>query len=356
MPVCLKSVCFAISFFAITSYGAESEQASESSSNQLVVPVQFDASNLAFYPKRWKEHGQEFDMLVWEGENVALLTSPGEYDSKVIAGFVSRLDDGYRVYQDIIGVAPRPYKQYQEKATICAVKGPEILGAYALGFVGYTGIEVSAFYRKDLPGYTENPNSFAHYYFYEMGRNHFVFGDRHSLFTTGYAVFMRYVCMDELKCEDADLKTRATIEKCEQLFADSELPFLDAFTNLASGEKSNRIQEGGVTVVPSDQPVMYATAMLKLRKDLGDPWVRRFYHLLRKCKPYPAKDAATAMPQCFNWLVCASAAANKDLTSIFADRWRMPMTAAQRNVMQDTDWTDETLTPASIVDLLISQL
>ena len=41
-----------------------------------------------------------------------------------------------------------------------------------------------------------------HYYFYEMGRNFYTFGDRHSLFITGYAVFMRYACMDALKCED----------------------------------------------------------------------------------------------------------------------------------------------------------
>ena len=43
-----------------------------------------------------------------------------------------------------------------------------------------------------------------HYVFYEMGRNYYTFGDRHSCFITGFAVFMRYVCMDALKCEDTD--------------------------------------------------------------------------------------------------------------------------------------------------------
>jgi hypothetical protein len=32
--------------------------------------------------------------------------------------------------------------------------------------------------------------------------NFYTFGDRHSCFTTGFAVFMRYVCMDTLGCHD----------------------------------------------------------------------------------------------------------------------------------------------------------
>jgi hypothetical protein len=35
-----------------------------------------------------------------------------------------------------------------------------------------------------------------------MGRNWYVFGGRHSSFITGYAMFMRYSCMDARGCEN----------------------------------------------------------------------------------------------------------------------------------------------------------
>jgi hypothetical protein len=44
-----------------------------------------------------------------------------------------------------------------------------------------------------------------------MGRNFYTFGDRHSCFTTGFAVFMRCVCMDTLGCHDDDRRTREVI-------------------------------------------------------------------------------------------------------------------------------------------------
>jgi hypothetical protein len=68
-----------------------------------------------------------------------------------------------------------------------------------------------------------------HYVFYEMGRNFYTFGDRHSCFITGFAVFMRYVCMDALKCEDTDARTRQVIEGIEPLLSASGLSFLDLF-------------------------------------------------------------------------------------------------------------------------------
>ena len=135
---------------------------------------------------------------------------------------------------------------------------------------------------------------------------------------------MRYVCMDRLKCKDLDSQTRRTIDNCEEIYAKSDIWFFEAFTNLESGEKSNRLKDAsGRVISPSDQPVMYATAMLKLRRDCGgDEWVKKFCHTLRRCRPARADDIESAGTQVFNWVVCASVAAGRDLTPIFADRWR----------------------------------
>ena len=165
---------------------------------------------------------------------------------------------------------------------------------------------------------------------------------------------MRYVCMDRLKCKDLDARTRQTIESCEEIYAKSDIAFFDAFTNLGSGEKANRLKDKNVRVIsPSDQPVMYATAMLKLRRDYGgDEWVKKFYHALHLCKPARAKDVDSAQTQIYNWLVCASIAAGKDLTPVFADRWRMPLTEKQREIIKQTDWSAEQDPKKCVADLM----
>ena len=146
--------------------------------------------------------------------------------------------------------------------------------------------------------------------------------------------------MDALKCTDPDARTRETIEGCEDRYAKSAVKFLDAFTNLGAGEKGNRLtDETGRAIVPSDQPVMYATAMLKLRKDHGgDAWLKRYYQALLRCPEVKADAESGALRQALNWVVAASAAAKQDLTPVFVERWRMPLGPKTRAALKKADW------------------
>jgi hypothetical protein len=320
-----------------------------------IEPRAANYAELAFYPDRWVQHQVPFEMSAWHGKNVVLLTKPLEFDRQQIQQFVDRLDGGWSTYEAIIGKTPGLFRQIDGKATICALPRGDLSCGYGCGYVGATGIEVAGFYDNDWPAFEKNPQVFSHYYFYELGRNFYVFEDRHSLFTTGYAVFMRYVCMDHLKCEDPDLATRQTIERCEEVYANSDLAFLDVFTNLTTGEKGNRLKDPktGQTISPSDQPVMYATAMLKLRKDHGgDDWLKRFYLHLHKCPQVQATTEATVLKQAMNWLVCASAAAGEDLSPVFADRWRMPLSAKQRAILREVRWNDNEINVPEIIQQL----
>jgi len=296
-----------------------------------------DYSKLAIYPERWKERKVDTKLYPWQGKEVVLLTTKDDLDGEVMARFVSQLDAGWKLYADLIGKSPRPFKQVAGKPCIAAIPGAELTCGYGCGYIGATGIEAAGFYATDYPLAKKNPNAFSHYYFYEMGRNYHVFGDRHSLFITGYAVFMRYVCMDALKCEDPDAGTRKVIEQAEQGYADSKLSFLQAFTTLDGlDEKTPRLK--GIS--PSDQPVLYAAAMLKLRKDNGgDEWVKRFFAALHKCPEVKADTKEKALKQSLSWLVSASVAAKKDLTPVFVDRWRMPLSDATRKALKEVDWT-----------------
>ncbi|MFO0977066.1 MAG: hypothetical protein U0996_11755 [Planctomycetaceae bacterium] len=317
-----------------------------------IEPRETDYAKLAIYPDRWVQQNVPFRMQAWHGKHVVLLTNSRDFDRTRMAQFVGRLDGGWERYAELTGRTPQKFRILEDRSTICALPRADLSCGYGCGYVGATGVEVAGFYDSDWPAFLKDPETFSHYYFYELGRNFYTFEDRHSLFVTGYAVFMRYVCMDHLKCKDPDLGTRQTIESCEEVYAASEIRFLEAFTNLTNGEKGNRLTDRrtGRTIAPSDQPVMYATAMLKLHRDYGgDEWLRKFYHHLQQCPQVKATSEATALQQSLNWLVSASAAAGQDLSPVFVDRWRMPLQPVQRQRMQSVQWGDPDLNVADVI-------
>ena len=300
-----------------------------------------DYSKLAFNPDRWQQRGVSTQLFPWTGERLVFLTTRSNLDHGVMARWVGRLDAGWKLYADLTGRTPGLFKQLAGKPTIAAVPDAGLTCGVGCGYIGATGIELGKFYNDDYPLILAKTNAFPHYCFYEMGRNFYTFGDRHSLFITGYAVFMRYVCMDALGCEDTDRKTRETIEQAEALYAQSDLDFLKAFTTLGGlDEKAPRVRRpDGKWLQPSDQPVIYASAMLKLRRDYGgDAWVKRFFAELTKCPKVKADNADTALRQSLSWLVAASCAARRDLSPVFVDRWRFPMSAETRQALAGIAW------------------
>lgn len=314
-----------------------------------------DYSGTAFNPDRWKERGLSLQMYPWTGENLVFLTTTNTFDGAIMAIFLQRLDSGWALYRDLTGRSPSLFKQIAGKPSIAAVPDAGLTCGYGCGYIGATGIEVAGFYNHDYPLVAKNTNAFAHYYFYEMGRSFYTFGERHSLFITGYAVFMRYVCMDALKCADSDLGTRRVIEEAESKFADAGLDFLTGFTTKGGlGEKEPRLKRpDGKPLHPSDQPVLYSSAMLKLRKDHGgDEWVKRFFAELVKCPRIKPDTREAALRQSLSWLVAASCAARKDLSGVFVERWRFPLNQEARQALAEIAWTDPATDATTVLQKL----
>ena len=316
-----------------------------------------DYSKLAFQPKSWQDRNLSLQLTTWTGKHVVFLTVDGTLDPGLMGQWVARLDAGWELYTDLTGREPRPFKQVDGKVTIAAVPSGELTCGAGCGYVGATGIELAMFYAQNYPELKVRPAAMPHYVFYEMGRNFYTFENRHSCFVTGFAVFMRYVCMDALRCEDGDAGTRKTIEGVEPLLATSGLGFLDLFTTLGVGEKVSLIKDaGGQVINPSDQPVRYASAMLRLRRQHGgDAWVKRFFHELATCPEFPPDTAEGALKQGWYWLLCASVAAGTDLAPVFAGDWKLPLAAETRTALAGFDWRKKDLTALEVAAALKPQ-
>lgn len=314
-----------------------------------------DYSKLAFQPESWKQRELSTDLVPWAGEEIIFLSVDDSLDPKLMRLWVSRLDAGWKLYADLTGQRPRPFKQHEGRATIAGVPSSELTCGVGCGYIGATGIELAKFYQQDYPQLEERPEAMPHYVFYEMGRNFYTFEDRHSCFITGFAVFMRYVCMDALEVEDPDLATRNAIESMESHFKASDHGFLDLFTTSTGiGEKEARIHDGeGRLLHPSDQPVTYASAMMRLHRECGgNAWLRGFFRALASSPPSSPHTLEGARGQAWSWLLSASLAARKDLSPIFVDEWKLPLAKETRAALAEVDWSDKDLEPKRLFDSL----
>jgi hypothetical protein len=345
MPVSEWSLC-SLSFIMMTPRNffllSLSSAAIAFSAEALLKPgPPVDGTNIVFYPKNWEKAKLKPQLVPWEGKNITFLTTDAQLDPAMVTHFVACLDKGWETYANLTGAKPNLFKNLNGKPTVTAVPAGELTCGAGCGYIGATGVELAMFYDHNVAAWKKDPQNFPHYGFYELGRNFYTFKDRHSCFITGYAVFMRYVCMDAAKCHDVDLATRTHIERMEEVYAASSEPFLRTFTMLDGyDEKTSRLKDAnGKTIPTSDQPVMYATAMLKLRRDYGgNAWIKKFFTALAKCPEVNPTDKAAAQRQCLAWLVCASVAAGKDLTPVFCDRWRMELPAGTRAAFKAAPW------------------
>jgi hypothetical protein len=294
-----------------------------------------DVSQLVMDVGKWQAGNHDFNLVPWEGKNVVFLTMSEDLDQKAIGEFVGYLDQGWALFEKLTGKKPQPLKQINGKATIIALPADNLTCGYGCGFVGATGIEMTDFYSNQYNAIKKNPKSVPHCYFYEMGRNYYVFGQKHNAFVTGFAVFMRYVCIDTIKLHDIEEDHRKLIEKVIKVYEKSDVPFLEAFTMPFNNGNEKHARFDGY---PSDQPVMYTAAMLALYKELGNEWLERFFKEVSDLPDYDGNTKTGARNQCIGWYLAASCAAGKDLGPYFIDKWRLEIPDKGKEMLKKIDW------------------
>lgn len=316
-----------------------------------------DYAKLAFNPKAWEMRGLDTRLVLWPGRQIVFLTPSSHLDPEVMRIWVAKLDAGWDVYSRLTHGTPRLLKHVQGKATIAAVPRADLTCGLGCGYIGATGIEITGFESDIYPLLTRKPDEVPHLLFYEMGRNFYTFGNRHSCFITGFAVFMRYVCMDALKIPDTDAHTRKAIEGAAARLGAGPLSFLETFTHVHRGEKEHRLRDSaGRILLPSDQPVCYAAAMLRLRRENGgDAWVSRFFEELAKCPEAQPASAEGALRQAWHWMICGSVAARKNLAPVFAGEWRLPVSPETLSALEGVNWSTPGLSVSDILSHLHPQ-
>jgi hypothetical protein len=313
----------------------------------------------AFYSERWLDHKLPSGLIPFEGDEIVFLArkdwlAEGQFDLHRMAAFVSLLDAGWRVFEDLVIRLPRPSNQINGKGTIAALPRREydlLDGAYARGRSGATGIEDTGFYERTWPLFLEDPLMFETHYFYEMGRNYYLFRDRHSLFATGFAIFMRYVCIDLLDLRTTRPQRRRTVETLETEYAASDKDWFQIFVeDWETQRETSRPQKFGY--YPSDLSSIYASIMLRLAGEYGTDWIREFYRQLFTCPEGDPSTTEGQILQALNMVVSASLAAGEDLTPLFINRWKFPLDEATVTALGTVAWADARVSGYTAGELL----
>jgi len=265
-------------------------------------------------------------MYAWEGNYLILLTHSNDFDFEVIKNFIKKLDDGWNLFSEFTAYTPIiSYQDYNFKPTIAALKDISLTKNFSNARLGINGIEVCGFYNLDYRKFKEEQSVFSHYYFYEMGRCFYCFDVKFNTFATGFAVFMRYICMEQLNCTDTDIETKSTIMNLESKICEKDLDFETLFSiRLKLNGETNEHDDIFNDINPSDLPAFFASIMLYLRNEYGgNIWVKKFFReLIKRPKSNLSSDQNTIEHQS-NWIVATSLAAKQNLLPLFINRWNL---------------------------------
>jgi hypothetical protein len=321
-------------------------KAAEPESN-LIEPE--EETYVPFSPSEWAAGGFSTDYYAWTGDEITLMTTTDALDVETMSSLVSYLDAAWALYRDFTGWSPSPGNRVNGKPVIAAIEDGAPTCGRGCGVVGGEGIQIASFYDLDYPRLLTDPTDIPHLFFYEMGRNYTTFGDKFSNFGTGFSVFMRYVSIDKLGVNDSDVSERQKIDDAIDVYVSSGYySFLETFTlGYGYDEKAARIPGGG------DQPVMFASAMLKMWKLFGDDWLRAFYREVVTCPNGGHTTQEGARINALSWFASASKAAGQDLSPLFVNQWRMILTPEEQAVLAGVNWTNPSVDAGDIVQAML---
>lgn len=170
-----------------------------------------------------------------------------------------------------------------------------------------------------------NSNQYDQIVFFEFGRNFWFYGnqieykgsDDRGVITAGFAAFMRFMSIEAVGVNPGPFNGEdfSTYKAVVSGLLDSYLadPTLNWGNTLRIGiAPSNRLGLGGVD--------LFVSFLLELKELYGDAFVQQIWEEVGN-RP----NAQTTQDAVDNFVLAASAATVRNLTSLFVDTWRWPM-------------------------------
>lgn len=299
----------------------------------LLVPLSARADD----PVRYRTmSGNEVELTPWLGEHVALLTPSDDLDGQVMEKIVDALDKAYAYYARTMGAEPRETEAGMLSGRAVVAVVPVARVAAAARGMGVPGMEIAPRYWDGLYKGVRDWSEFDHLPFYEMGFNFWRFKgleyqqpDSTAAIVVGFAVFMRIRSM-----EAAGVRGGTLGNFSYNTFLDNVDDLIEIYEAEESLNWDNTLRaDRGVPLDHPKNPMrlgaadLLASFMLRLCRDYGgkdrekqDEFLTRFYAAAAKLEQPRTSEQAMD-----NLVVCASQAARKDLSGLFRDRWRWPV-------------------------------
>jgi PKD repeat protein len=277
------------------------------------------------YPQSYVDiNGATLNLYAWKGNGVMILSRNNNLNRATMFKWLDAMQKTYAFYKSCTGMDPTPYSPTFIDSCTTIADVPATCGA-GCSYLGFTGIEMLNTYFDVMYNAINDNNQYDQVDFYEFGRNFWFYGPQlayktNDPITTGYAVFMRFMSMDAIGVNGAPFNswTYATFEANVKNLIDTYLadPSLNWANTLGVGQG---IANSGLGATD-----LFASFCFRLRRDYGgDTFVKNIW------KNVALRPAATTTQDAVdNFVLAACATANKNLTSLFMNTWRWPVSAS----------------------------
>lgn len=290
------------------------------------------------------QRGDVLHLYAWPAVHTAILTSSASLSPSVMRSYLTASDGIYNYYAGAVGKAPSLFVNYNGVPTIAEVPSSTATscGGAACTYIGATGMEIAdpyfAWMLDAIPfkAYDQVP-------FYEWGRSFWVFPQlsfsspySNSCLNTGFAVLMRFRSMTALGYQgsfnsfasgptDAGAAA-AGISNYNTLLANNG-GLIDTYAADTSLTFQNTFLTDSFKNPNGGCADLFASMIQRLARDNGgEAFIQALWkEVLKRPTATMTQDAAD------NFILAASAAANKNLTSVFQNQWRWPISISASN-------------------------
>jgi hexosaminidase len=282
-------------------------------------------------------NGKSLSLHPWRGKKIVVLTARGDLDPAVMQKITDALDGTYNYYKQATGGEPARGADTTLDGLSTVAEVDHTCGA-GCGSLGATGIELQTDYFQVLYHSVKDSGEFDQVIFYEFGRNFWLYQkqlgyvgkDATGTINTGYAVFMRFMAMRGIGVKGAPFRDRKFTE-----FEAEVQKLIDTYVADKSLDWSNTLLTDHAPANPMDLNAtdLFASFLFRLYRDYGtEAYIEKLWHEVAK-RP----EARTTQDAVDNLVIAASRAAGHNLSRLFKDTWRWPVSAAALAELSQTE-------------------